>query len=184
MKSELEQIEKNFMEESNAVFQAVTFIEDLKNQSIDNYLRVLFLFIDFLVESKYTQEDHDFIADKLKVVFEEANSKYFGNHEFLFFNACMMYIAANYFGDYDIPDADRMFTDAVNAQPNNLVYRWALCSYPDQRPEANRGVKYYYSKLILSDESVCSWLRSKGLLGEYVLGFIEADFENSQPQSN
>ncbi|MDO5608212.1 MAG: hypothetical protein Q4G08_07145 [Capnocytophaga sp.] len=61
MKNGLELFEK----ERNA-YRALEFIEDKKNECLDNYLRVIFILLDFLVDGQYTSEEHDFFAVKIK----------------------------------------------------------------------------------------------------------------------
>lgn len=52
--------ELNLIEQKRNVYGAFEFIEDEDNQTLNNYLRVLFVLLDFLVDGQCTQEQHDF----------------------------------------------------------------------------------------------------------------------------
>lgn len=121
LKNELELIEK----ERN-VYSAVEFIEDEKNQSIDNFLRVLFLLLDLLVDGQYTVDEHDFFLIKIKEIFSEAKLKFSDNNDFLFFTGVMIYLAECYFGIDNIDEAKIMLEDALKSNPDNIVYKWGL----------------------------------------------------------
>ena len=77
--------ELNLIEQERNVYSAFEFIEDEDNQTLDNYLRVLFVLLDFLVDGQYTQEQHDFFSIKTKEIFDKAKLKYSNDYEFLFF---------------------------------------------------------------------------------------------------
>jgi len=174
-KNELELIEK----ERN-VNRAVEFIEDEKNQSLDNYLRVVFILLDFLVDRQYTQDEHDFFSIKIKEIFNKAKLKYSNNYEFLFFAGIMIYIAEWYFGIDNIDEAKTMLEDTMKSNPDSIIYKWGYYSITDQRAEVNTELKQLLSKQLLRDNLILEWLKNKGLLGEYILGIIQGTYEVTQ----
>jgi tetratricopeptide (TPR) repeat protein len=178
LKNELELIEK----ERN-VYRAVEFIEDEKNQSLDNFLRVLFVLLDFLVDGQYTQDEHEFFSTKIKEIFSKAKLKFSSNYDFLFFVGVMIYVAEWYFGIDNIDEAKFMLEDALKSNPDNIVYKWGYYSITDQRAEVNTKIKQLISNQILRDNLILEWLKSKGLLGEYILGIIQSTYEATQPQN-
>lgn len=179
LKNELELIEK----ERN-VYRAVEYIKEERNKSLDNYLRVVFILLDFLVEGQHEQNDWDFISVKIKQIFNDAKLKYSSNYDFLFFSGIMIYIAEWYFGIDNIDEAKFMLDDIMKSNPDNVVYKWAYFSVIDQRVEINTEIKQHLSAQILGDESILEWLKSKGLLGEYVLGIIQGTYATTKKLLN
>ncbi len=175
LKNELELIEK----ERN-VYRAVEFMEDEENQSLDNFLRVIFVLLDFLVDGQYTQDEHDFFSIKIKEIFGKAKSRFSNNNEFLFFAGIMIYIAEWYFGIDDIDEPKIMLEDAMKSNPDSIIYKWGYYSITDQRAGVNTEQKQLLSKQILRDSLILEWLKNKGLLGEYILGIIQSTYEATQ----
>ena len=172
LKNELKLIEKE-----RDVYSAVEFIENEENQSLDNFLRVVFVLLDFLVDGQYTQNEHDFFAIKIKEIFNNAKLQYSGSYDFFFFAGVMIYIAEWYFEIDNIDEAKIMLENTMKSNPDNIVYKWGYYSITDQRAEINTVLKQLLSKQILDDDSILEWLNSKGLLGEYILGIIQGTYE-------
>lgn len=174
--------ELNLIEQERNVYSAFEFIEDENNQTLDNYLRVLFVLLDFLVDGQYTQEQHDFFSIKTKEIFNKAKLKYSNDYEFLFFAGIMIYIAEWYFGFENIDEAKIMLEDAMKSKPDSLIYKWGYYAITDQRSEVNTEIKQQLSEQILKDSSTLEWLQNKGLLGEYVLGVIQGTYEATKSE--
>lgn len=177
LKNELELIEK----ERN-VYRALEYIKEKRNQNLDSYLRVLFVLLDFLVDGQYTQDDHDFISIKIKQIFNEAKFKYSNNSDFLFFMGIMIYITEWYFRINNIDKAKNILENTIKSNPDNILYKWGSLIAIDQRFEVNTKIKFFLSKQILNDNSILERLKSKGLLGEYLLGIIESTYEATKTQ--
>lgn len=170
----------DLIEQERNVYRAVEFIEDEENQSLDNYLRVLFVLLDFLVDGQYTQEQHDLFSIKIKEIFSQVRLKYSNNYEFLFFAGIMIYVAEWYFGFENIDVAQTMLEDAMKYNPDNIVYKWGYYSITDQRAEVNTELKQLISKQILDNNSILEWLKKKGLLGEYIIGIVQGTYNATQ----
>jgi hypothetical protein len=177
LKNELELIEK----ERN-IYRAFEFIENEGNQGLDNYLRVIFILLDFLVDGQYTQDEHDFFSVKIKEIFGRSKLKYSNNYEFLFFAGIMIYIAEWYFGFDNIDEGKIMLEDAMKNNPDNIVYKWGYYSITDQRAEINTNLKQELSKQILRDNLIIEWIKGKGLLGDYILGIIQGTYEATKSE--
>lgn len=156
-------------------------IELLKKQNFDNpeiYLRVMFLLLDLVVEGQYTQEEHDYAAKNLREIFNESNQKFSNIPEFLFFTGIMIYIGEWYFGMDSVDSATDMLSNAMRMEPDNILYKWGYYSTIDQRPEQNTELKLQLSeKLLFKETTKLNWLKSKGILGRYVIGTLEGTYE-------
>jgi len=176
------ELDKKLMniEQERNINKAIQYLEEDKNKNLNTYLRVIFLLLDFLVDSQYTQEEHNFISLKIKDLFEEAKTKYFNESEFLFFSGMMIYIAEWYFGIKTLDDAKTMLNKAMQCEPNNIVYKWGYYCIPDQRPEINTEIKFSISKQILESETLIQWIKNRGLLGDYLIGIIQGTYDASR----
>lgn len=156
-------------------------IELLKGQSFDNpeiYLRVMFLLLDLVVEGQYTKEEHDHAAKELRKVFDASNQKFSNIPEFLFFAGIMIYIGEWYFGMDSVDAATDMLQNAMQMEPDNTLYRWGYYSTIDQRLEWNTNLKLQLSEQLLFEETArLDWLKSKGALGNYIVGTLEETYE-------
>ncbi len=152
---------------------ALRLFEEDKKEEVDFYLRIIFILLDFLVDRRYTQEEHDFVAPKVEYIFNEANLKYSDNAEFLFFSGIMISIAEWYFGMATVEPAMAMLKRSMQREPENLLYKWGYYSLPDQRLEVNSELKFQLAEHVLRDEVTINLLNTKGLLGQYVLGIVE-----------
>lgn len=164
-------------EQKNDWKGAIQFLEKEEKKELDVYSRVIFILLDFLVDGQYTQEEHDFIAQKIKQIFSDASLKFLNNTEFLFFSGIMIYIAEWYFGMNSLKEATTMLEKAAQREPENILYKWGYYSRIDQRTEVNTEMKRQLSEQLLKDSSTIDWLKSKGLLGEYVLGTLKGTYE-------
>lgn len=165
------------IENRRDVNRAVALFESRKVKSLDIHLRIIFILIDFLVDGNYTEDEHVYFAPKIKDVFEEAKLKYQDNAEFLFFAGIMIYIAEWYFCMSSVDVATSMLYRAEQLDCKNLVYKWGSCVFIDQRIDVNKEYKFSLSKQILNNVECYNWIRSKGLLGKYLLGLIQKTYE-------
>src|SRR5690606_12626184 len=108
------------------------FLHEEQEKDVNIYLRVLFLLLDFLVDSQYSKEEHDYYAAEIVRIYREAKSEYPYNCDFLFFGAMMIYIADVYF-DETTDDADNMLIKANELCPNNALYQWGMYVIVDNR---------------------------------------------------
>jgi hypothetical protein len=167
------------IEQKNDWRAAIELLKKNDENHEELYLRVLFLLLDFVVEGQYTREEHDHAAEKLKYFFDKANKSFSNNPEFLFFAGIMIYIGEWYFGMDDVEPGNFMLERAMYLEPNNTLFKWGYYSRIDQRPEQNTDLKLQLSKQLLFEEpQKISWLKDKGLLGEYVLGTLEWVYED------
>lgn len=163
----------DLIEQERNAYAALEFINENYNQRLDNYLRVIFVLLDFLVDGQYSQEQHDFISTKIKEIYDDAKMKYSHNCEFLFFMGIMIYIAEWYFGFENTNEAMTMLENAMKSNPDSIIYEWGYYAIIDQRADVNVELKQKLSAQILKDHSTVEWLHNKGLLGEYVLGILQ-----------
>ena len=155
---------------------AIDYIENNHKKDMNDYIRVLFLLMDFLVNGQCTENKHDFVADKTKKIFLEANSKYFHNQKYLFYIGFVASMSEWYF-DIKWSEVEFMLKEAVCLEPKNLLYQWGYNSIIDQRIEVNTKIKYLLSKQILEDKTLIKNIRKNGLLGKYLEGFIQNEYE-------
>lgn len=153
----------------------------LKTQSFDDpevYLRVMFLLLDLVVEGQYTQKEHDYAAKELKEIFDYSKQRFSDNPEFLFFTGIMIYIGEWYFGMNDVDSATSMLSNAMQIEPDNTLYKWGYYSTIDQRLEQDTDLKLQLSKeLLFESKDKLDLLKSKGTLGNYVIGILEGTYE-------
>lgn len=172
-------------EQKNDRNSAIRLLDSVNVDDPEIYLRVMFMLLDFLVEGKYTQEEHDHAAKKLQELFEVSKQTFSENPEFLFFSGILAYIGEWYFGMESVEPAADMLEDAMRMEPDNTLYKWGYYSRIDQRPEQNTDLKLQLSKQLLFQEtSKLDWLKSKGLLGKYVLGTLEGTYEDLKKVSD
>jgi tetratricopeptide (TPR) repeat protein len=166
------------IEHTNDWKAGIQLVGRVKGTEPQIYLRVMFLLLDLLVEGKYSQDEHDFAAMNLKDIFDRSAKKFSENSEFLFFAGVMAYIAEWYFGMDNVAQATAMLEKAMTMDPNNLLYKWGYYSRVDQRAEQNTDLKLQLSeKLLFRETATLNWLKSRGLLGKYVLGTIEGTYD-------
>lgn len=167
------------IEQRNDWRLAVQLLEKYDEDQPELYLRVMFLLLDFVVEGQYTQEEHDYAAKKLRNLFDTFYEKFSDNPEFLFFTGIMAYIGEWYFGMDSVEPATSMLEKAMNTESDNTLYKWGYYSRIDQRSEQNTDLKLQLSEqLLFKETSKLDWLKSKGLLGKYVLGTLEETYED------
>jgi hypothetical protein len=167
------------IEQKNDWRSAVELLENVDEHPQELYLRVIFLLLDFIVEGQYTQEEHDYAANKLKDFFAESQIRFSHDAEFLFFIGIMIYIGEWYFGMDSVAPATSMLEKAMILEPDNTLFQWGYYSRIDQRPEQSTDLKLrLVESLLFRETSKLEWLKSKGLLGEYVLGTLEDTYKD------
>ncbi len=140
---------------------------------------------DFTVEGQYTLEEHDLAAKELKENFVTSQEKYSNDAEFLFFTGIMVYIGEWYFGLDSVDSATSMLEKAMTIEPDNLLFKWGYYSRIDQRAEQNTALKLQLAEeLLFNEPTKLAWLKSKGLLGTYVLGTLEDTYRNTRKLIN
>lgn len=94
--------------------------------------------------------------------------------EYLVFSGVAIYLAYFYIG-YDSPiEAVNRIKKAIQINSDNLFYQWLLNFIEDQTPDKDKSYKHELLKNMLKDENnYMEWLKSKGLVGEYLLGMME-----------
>jgi hypothetical protein len=166
------------IEQTNDWKAAIQLLEKQNGDTPEIYLRVIFLLLDFVVEGQYTQEEHDYASEKLREFFDKAHEKFSDNPEFLFFIGIMVYVGEWYFGMESVEPATAMLENAMRMEPDDTLYKWGYYSRIDQRPEQNTDLKLQLSERLLFRETTkLDWLKSKGMLGKYVLGTLEGIYE-------
>lgn len=166
------------LEQKNDWKSAIQLLDRFELDEPEIYLRVIFLLLDLLVEGQYTQEEHDYAAKKLRYFFDKSNEKFSEDAEFLFFSGIMVYLAEWYFGMDSVEPAAAMLKKAMRMRPDQCVFKWGYYSSIDQRLEKNTELKLQLSKqLLFKEPATLDWLKSKGLLGKYILGTLEGTYE-------
>ena len=134
-KEQLSKIESHFGHHEKRDWKpAVELVKSLIDKypnDVEVYIRTIYLIHNILVEEKYSNDEHDEMADLLKKYFEKSYSLFSENAEYLFFVGKILYIAEWYFGlDDDLkPTTDRlackMQKKAMDKEPENILYEWA-----------------------------------------------------------
>lgn len=134
----------------------------------------MFLLAFYLAEGQYSSEDYICMSSSLKDIYNKANVKFSNNSQFLFFTGIIMYLGEWYFGIDDIEFVNQMLKKASEIESDNLLYRWGYYSRIDQRLEINTELKLRLSEQLLFNEpEYINLLKTKGLLGEYILSSLE-----------
>jgi hypothetical protein len=170
----LRRIEKNYN-----IDEAIKYIESNHEKDLDDFLRVIFLLQNFLVNGQYTKKEYDFVASKINKIFLETKSKYSHVPEYLFYVGFIASMAEWYF-NIKIEDIESMIKDATQFEPENLLYKWRYYAITDQRSEINTKLKYLLSKQILENNVLMQGIESKGSLGKYLEGFIQYTYESTK----
>lgn len=158
---------------------AINLLQNSDNNSLDIHLRVMFLLAFYLAEGQYSTDEYNYISTSLREIYDKAKIKFPENSQFLFFTAMMMYIGEWYFGVDDIEFVNQMLKKATEMEADNTLYKWGYYSRLDQHSERNIELKLQLSKQLLFKEPVyMHLLKEKGLLGEYIIGTIEAIYED------
>ncbi|MDR0559364.1 MAG: hypothetical protein LBG92_04295 [Prevotellaceae bacterium] len=153
-------------------------MENNHGKDLDDYLQIIFQILDFLVEEEYSKEEHNFYIELLKKYFSESYFKFANNPEFLFYIGFIASTGEWYF-NIEWKEIESMLKKAACLEPDNLLYRWGYISIPDQRIEVNSEMKYLLSKRIIENDLLTSRIKKKGVLGEYLLEFIQHDNEST-----
>jgi hypothetical protein len=66
-----------------------------------------------------------------------------------------------------------MIKEALYLEPENLLYKWGYYTYLDMSNTDNKQQSVTYAKEILGSSPIKEMLRSKGALGEYILGIMD-----------
>lgn len=168
-----EQLENN--EQAKDWKSAIELMQNTINDNphdLDAYLSINYLLMNLLVDEDYESSEHDYYAGLLKKYFLESYSKFSHNPEYLFYTGITAHLSEWYF-DIDIEEAKTMITEALRLEPENILYKWGYYTYLDMSNVNNKQQGIAYAKEILTTNSVKKVLKSKGALGEYILGIME-----------
>jgi hypothetical protein len=158
---------------------AINLLEKAVDPPRDLYLRVIFLLLYFIIEEQYTEAEYEVISQKIKKFFDAANNKFSNQPKFLFFAGIMIYMGEWYFGMEDVEPGALMLKKAMILEPENALYSWGYYSRIDQRLSINTQLKIKLIEEILSQPTrYIDWLKSKGLLGEYIITTLENSYKN------
>lgn len=169
MKDDIEQIELK-----RNVIGAIKFIDDRRNENLNNFLRIIFILVDFLVDGEYSNQEHDFVSKKNIEIYQRAKAKYSNDCEFLFYTGIMIYTAEWYFDIDNVDEAKIMLENAMKKSPENILFKWGFYTIPDQRTAINNSQKRHLAIQVLNDQLIMNSIKSKGLLGTYIIGLLEA----------
>lgn len=140
---------------------------------LDAYLNIIYLLMNLLVEENYSEQAHDYYAGLLKKYFIESYSKFCHNPEYLFYIGIIAHMSEWYLG-IEIEEAKTMIKEALRLDPDNILYKWGRYAYIDMDNIIDRYKGFPYAKkILLGDCTIRDKLRSKGLLGEYILEIME-----------
>lgn len=144
------------------------------SNSIDAYIRGVYLLHNILVEEDYPDEERPHLEDLLRQYFHISYQMFSSNSEYLFFIGKILYISEWYFGVNDDmkPISSRMAFQmqmkAYEMEKGNALYEWAY------RLSLNDDMAGYLAKQILQyDTNAIGWLKSKGFPGKYILETLE-----------
>ncbi len=170
--------ELDTIEQSNNWQAAVRLATSKQWEHPEVYYRVIFLLLAFVVEGQYTQEEHDTAAQKLKLLFDKSAQHYAGKPEFLFFTGFMIYMGEWYFGMDSVAPATAMLNKAMHMAPTNTLHKRGYYASVDQNPTQHYKQKLELSEqLLFKEQNRLTWLKSKGLLGKYIIRLLEGSYE-------
>ena len=169
-KNKLLQIENEFN-----IGMAIDYVSD-NERDLDDYIRVIFLLMDFLVNGQYSEKEHGFVVNMIKKFFLESKPKYLHNPEYLFYIGFIASMSEWYL-DLEWGEVESMLKNATCIEPQNFLYQWGYNSIIDQRVEVNTKMKHSLSKQILEDSLQMNSIREKGLLGKYLESIIQNEYE-------
>ena len=159
--------------------KAIEYIENNHKRDLDDYLQIIFLLTDFVSNGQYSEDKHNYYAGLLKKYFIESYCKYSYNSEYLFYVAFIASMSEWYF-EIEMKEIESMLAEAARLEPENLLYKWGFYSISDQQSNINTEDKYSLSKQILEDNILVEKIEQKGLLGEYLKGFILSIYESTK----
>ncbi len=135
--------------------------------------RILFLLAYFCSDLPHNQQELKQASEKLKK-YLQISDRFAHDPEYLVFSGVTIYLAYFYIG-YDSPvEAVNRIKKAIQINSDNIFYQWLLNFVEDQDPDKNKSYKNELLKNMLKDENnYMEWLKSKGLVGEYLLGMME-----------
>jgi hypothetical protein len=158
---------------------AISYIDDNHKKDLDDYLRIIFILMDFLSNRQYTEDEYHLIRNMIKDFFLYTKLKYSHNPEYLFYIGFIASMSEWYFG-IEWNDVESMLKKAMYLAPENLLYKWGYCCIPDQRAEVNTEIKHSLSMQILKSNMLMEKIAQKGLLGECLKGFIHSMYESTK----
>jgi len=164
----------NKIEINNDWKSAIILLENaiqFNDDSIEIYIRVLFVLLDVLVEERYTRQEHDILSSSLKKYFEVSYKKFFDNAEYLFFMGFLIPIAEWYFGVDNINKAYEMQKKAWEQEPRNTLYEWA---YRFSDPKDKIAASFLARQLLNQNAKKMDTLKSNGKVGQYIIGMLES----------
>jgi len=164
------------LERNKAWPDAIRFVKKAiaaNPQEAEGYVRAIYLLLNLVLEEDYAGGGlkHDDLADILKEYFDSSYEKFSDNPEYLFFVGYFMGLAEWYFGQDDLELSRQMLKRAVQIEPQNLLYEWAL-RFVTADEAANE-----LCQQVFSDEGTMKWLKSKGSPGAYMAWAIKTNCE-------
>ncbi len=141
-------------------------------EDMDIYIFMNYLLMNLLVEEDYDDSKYDYYATLIKWCFDESYAKFSHNAEYLYLTAKTAVMSEWLFG-ISVKDYQQMIERAKQLDPDNLIYKedyyWELYRKDPENPKLIAYIK------IISSENypIKAQLKTKGSLGEYVLGLKE-----------
>jgi len=170
--------ELEVLEKSGDAKGAVLLLERNDISESELYLRVLFLLLDWMVEGQYSELERLFGYGKIQDIYSVAKLKFSDDSEFCFFCGIMIYWCEWCFGLDSVDAGTLMLDTAMRKEPDNILFKWGYISEINQRIDVNTRLKKELSRQILFKEpQAIKWLKSKGLLEEYVFGLLVGGYE-------
>lgn len=141
-------------------------------KDLEAYININYLLMNILVEEEYSAEQQVDYSNSLKKYFLESYSKFSNNPEYLFYTGITAFISEWYL-DIDIEDARKMILNAVNIEPENIIYKWGYYTYLDMSNIENNQKSLQYSLIIIDNNNPYKKiLESKGPVGKYILNIM------------
>lgn len=167
--------------------QAINFMEQVvkdNSDDVDAYIYIIFLLMNILVEEIFDISQHDYYAFLIKKYFDLSYNKFSDNARYLFCVGITVAMAEWYVG-LDVKDYKDMLREALQLEPNNLMYKSGYYLGLDCSIPANQKAVIEYAHLICSndpqllkaflDTGACGvrWLRCMRDWSKQVLGSVE-----------
>ena len=151
--------------------QAIEFMQNVIRDNpddMDAYIYMNFLLMNLLGLEDYEFSKYGHYVSLLKRYFNESYAKFSNNAEYLFCTATTAVFSEWHMG-LTVDDYEKMFTQAMELEPENLLYKKTYYLHLDKFIPGQQAEKLVYAKLILQENSplIKEW-ESRGALGAYL----------------
>jgi hypothetical protein len=159
------------LEENNDWIKAINLFETVSDdnlsteESIDINVRIMFIITYCLLENEFSEKEYLYGETVLQKIFKKSYQKFSTNSDYLF---CLSVITKlnEFVFNLNIKDPELFIEKAIDLDPNFRLYQYWL----DLR---FKNKKRKVQKEYLQSSFIIDWKNKKGLLGRYVIDYLE-----------